>query len=293
VLGYSAILSGNFIMAEHWFGASHRDYNPEINRAIRPGSAIDPLASMNAQDMLLLTHQGRFAAAAARGAFARAEAEAFGSPTTTAYVLAHFGLVCAITGDTASAGPIISALQESVERASWLRPHVECLAGWLAARNGDLEAGLAQIKEGLDISAGFRSKMWQPLYTLTAADALVAHNAHAQALAKLDECEHLAATLGQNYVLAELHRLRAEVFAATGNDRVEPELYTALQIARQQGTRFYELRASSSLAARWRANGETDRATALLTPLLASFEDAPDQADLVYARSLLMPVAAK
>ena len=62
---------------------------------------------------------------------------------------------------------------------------------------------------------------------------------------------------------------------------------TALAIAREQGTRGYELRAATSLARLWGEQGRRDEARELLAPLYASFTEGLNTADLKEAKALL------
>jgi predicted ATPase len=57
--------------------------------------------------------------------------------------------------------------------------------------------------------------------------------------------------------------------------------------AREQGAKFWELRAATSLAEFWRDEGRDDRARELLVPVYAWFTQGFGAPDLVAARTLL------
>jgi predicted ATPase len=67
----------------------------------------------------------------------------------------------------------------------------------------------------------------------------------------------------------------------------EEPFRTALAIAREQGTRGYELRAATSLARLWREQGRRDEARDLLAPVYGSFTEGFDTQDLKEAKALL------
>jgi class 3 adenylate cyclase/tetratricopeptide (TPR) repeat protein len=282
VLGYAALLRGDMARAEDWFTRSFREYDPAVNRSVWPASPHDPLASMMAQDMLLLVQQARLAEAARRGREAVAEAERLHSPTALCYVLVHVGLAALITGDAAAAEPVARRLSDLVERVTWLRGHAEVLNGWLLARTGALDAGLAQIRFGREVGRRILDRMWWPLFVLREAALLTEHGRADAALAAVDEAERMMTDLGQTYVLSDLHRQRARalVVVGAGAERVEAALAAALAAARRQGMRFYALRAASLLARRRLDAGQAAAAEALLIDALAPFAEEPDDPDL-------------
>ena len=65
-----------------------------------------------------------------------------------------------------------------------------------------------------------------------------------------------------------------------------------LAIAREQGTRGYELRAATSLARLWREQGRRAEAHELLAPVYAWFTEGFDTQDLKEANALLEELAA-
>ena len=73
--------------------------------------------------------------------------------------------------------------------------------------------------------------------------------------------------------------------------KVEDSFRTALAIAREQGTRGYELRAATSLARLWREQSRRAEARDLLAPLYASFTEGFATPDLKEAKALLDELA--
>jgi adenylate cyclase len=98
---------------------------------------------------------------------------------------------------------------------------------------------------------------------------------------------------GQHYWDAELHRLRAEL--ALGSDpasaRAESSLLEAIDVARRQQARWWELRAATRLSRLWADRGQTARAHALLSDICSWFTEGSDTADLTDARALLERLA--
>jgi len=115
-----------------------------------------------------------------------------------------------------------------------------------------------------------------------------------EGLATLDDALAKAVAFGERGWDAEIHRLRGEL---TGRlpypdpAKVEDSFRTALAIAREQGTRGYELRAATSLARLWSKQGRQGEARDLLAPLYGWFTEGFDTADLKDAAKLLSELA--
>ena len=75
--------------------------------------------------------------------------------------------------------------------------------------------------------------------------------------------------------------------AISRSAKAEDSFSTALAIAREQGTRGYELRAATSLARLWCEQGRRTEARDLLAPLYGWFTEGFDTADLKEAEALL------
>lgn len=100
---------------------------------------------------------------------------------------------------------------------------------------------------------------------------------------------------GQHYYDAELHRLRADILL--DNESQAPDdaaaLYAhALEIARRQQARLFELRAAIGMARLWQRQSKLDTARALLAPVYAWFDEGVDTHDLRTARELLAELSA-
>jgi predicted ATPase len=73
--------------------------------------------------------------------------------------------------------------------------------------------------------------------------------------------------------------------------KAEVSFRTALAIAREQGTRGYELRSATSLARLWVKQGRRGEARDLLAPVYDSFTEGFDTADLKEAKAFLDELA--
>jgi hypothetical protein len=95
---------------------------------------------------------------------------------------------------------------------------------------------------------------------------------------------------GTHWADAELHRLRGELLGRLPSaDRTEIEgcFRTALTVAREQGSRGFELRGAVSLARLLSAQGRRDEARDILAPVYGWFTEGFGTPDLREAKALL------
>ena len=122
------------------------------------------------------------------------------------------------------------------------------------------------------------------------ADALLTAGRGDDAATCLAEAADLVERTGARWWEAELHRLRGLCWLSRPTPdaaRTEADLRTALDVARSQGARSWELRAAVSLARLWRERGKSAQARELLAPLYAWFTEGFGTRDLQDARTLL------
>ena len=164
------------------------------------------------------------------------------------------------------------------------------LRGWADAQRGEATTGIAHIRDGLAADEAIGAHLRAPFYLTLLAEALALAGKIEEGLAALDDALAKTAISGERGLDAEIHRLRGEL---TGRlpypdpAKTEDSFRTALAIAREQGTRGYELRAASSLARLWREQGRRPEARELLAPVYGWFTEGFDTADLKDAKTLL------
>jgi predicted ATPase len=87
---------------------------------------------------------------------------------------------------------------------------------------------------------------------------------------------------------AELYRLKGELLLTQG-DKTEAEasFHKAIEVARHQQARSWELRATVSLCRLWRKQGRVDEARQMLAEIYGWFTEGFDTPDLQEAKELL------
>ena len=177
----------------------------------------------------------------------------------------------------------------------------EIYRGWLVAEEGRREEGAAQIQQGLAVYQAIGAELGRPTFLGILAGVYDELDRPADALSVLAEAVEQAERTGLHYWDAELRRLKgtfllhADPSSQTrrGSERSAAErdaescFLEAIEIARRQESRAFELRAATSLSRLWQQQGKTKQAHAMLSQVYAWFTEGFDIPDLVDARALL------
>lgn len=217
--------------------------------------------------------------------------------------LASSGLLYSNLGDAEVAERhTAEALAAAADNGLREPPIASTIHAWATAMRDGSDAALVNLREHV---AAFRAA---GLGTYLSAILNLAVTAHAQAgkiefgLELLDQAvEHMEST-GERWCEAELYRQRGELLAAqnpvrgarksamkTRDMMREPERWIerALETARRQGAKLWELRATVSLARLRHESGRTAEACALLERMDGWLPGGNDSADMRAARALL------
>ena len=109
-------------------------------------------------------------------------------------------------------------------------------------------------------------------------------------LAVLTEVLTLVETTGERWYEAELYRLKGELLLQQHADHqaeAETCFHHAIEIARNQQAKSFELRAATSLARLWQRQGKREEAQQVLGDVYGWFTEGFDTADLQEAKALL------
>jgi len=164
------------------------------------------------------------------------------------------------------------------------------LRGWALAMQGQGEAGLALVHQGIAAWRATGAVLNVP-YLCTLLAELSAHLGHPEdGLQALAEAYTLVEQHEERYWEAEVCRLRGVLLLRQpGTPQAEAEacFQQALDVARRQQAKSLELRTAMSLAHLWQQQGKRAAARDLLAPIYGWFTEGFDTADLQEAKALL------
>jgi predicted ATPase len=167
--------------------------------------------------------------------------------------------------------------------------------GWAMAEMGRNEEGITQIQKGLAAHRATGAELYRPYFLCLLGEAYMETGrlddglgALTEALAAADEKEI------RNYE-AEIHRLKGELLLRQDeSDTAEAKwsFQRAIEIARAQSAKSWELRATMSLARLLDKQGRRAEARTMLADIYNWFTEGFDTADLMDAKALLDQLSA-
>ena len=162
------------------------------------------------------------------------------------------------------------------------------LRGWVLVEQGQGEAGIAQMRQGIAAHQATGAEAGLQHLALLAdaygkgGQAEESLTILAKALATMEKTE-------QRVHAPELHRLKGELLlrqAVPDVAQAEVCFQQALAVARHQQARSWELRTALSLSRLWQ-QGKRAEARELLVPIYSWFTEGFDTPDLQEAKALL------
>jgi predicted ATPase len=168
------------------------------------------------------------------------------------------------------------------------------LHGWALAHQGRAQEGIAQLTQGLRDYRATGAETNRPYFLALLAEAQGTRGAPEAGLAVLKEALTLVEKTGERWYAPELYRLQGALLVQQTSDN-HPEaascFHHALEIARTQQAKSFELRTATSLAHLWQQHGKRREAHELLASVYGWFTEGFDTADLQEAKALLAELA--
>jgi class 3 adenylate cyclase/predicted ATPase len=292
-LGNTSYWMGKFLAAREYMEMAATVYDPERNRPlIFRYFGVDAGVLCLSYAAHTLWHLGYSDQALKRVHEALALAQRLSHPLSLAYA-EIFVVVLRQFRREPRAG------QESTERLIALSAehgftemlaYATVLRGWEMAEQGRNEEGIAQIQEGLAASRATGAELTWPYSLCLLAEACMETGRLDDGLIALTEVLAAADEHENRSYEAEMHRLQGELLLRQNDSNAAKALscfQRAIEIARKQSAKSWELRATMSLARLLAKQGRRDEARAMLAEIYGWFTEGFDTADLKDAKVLL------
>jgi predicted ATPase len=159
-----------------------------------------------------------------------------------------------------------------------------------AAAAGMTAQAIPKLRELIGILSGVGDSLGVPHFKTWLAQALASERNFEEALTLLDEAIAAANRNTGYYAASQLRRIKGDVLLAMPSPderQAEALLLEAIDIARQQEAKSFELQAALSLARLWQRNGKANEAREMLKSIYDWFTEGFDTPDLEEARGLL------
>ncbi len=164
------------------------------------------------------------------------------------------------------------------------------LRGWALAAQGQEEAGIAQMREGLATWGAMGVELYRAYQLMQLAEVYGTAGQAEEGLRVLAEARAAVPYREGWFYEAELSRLEGELLLALSPENHAEAascFHQALDIARRQQAKSLELRAAMSLARLWQRQDKRDAARQLLAEIYSWFTEEFDTVDLQEAKALL------
>ena len=177
--------------------------------------------------------------------------------------------------------------------------------GWSLAKTGELAKGLAELREGLAACEAGNTAISRPHFLAMLAEALVEAGQFPEALATLNKALAISEYASDRYYESELHRFKGELLlieddrASRTPERRKKEptsealaaaeecFRRAMELARIQQAKWFELRAALSLCRLRRSQGKDPQVRDVLLPVNNWFTEGSGTPDLLAVREFL------
>jgi len=210
-------------------------------------------------------------------------------PFSLGYVLFHQTWICAARGDVLATQQVCEQLEAVSEEGGFtaFSGLNRIYQGWVASGQGEHERGIAMIRDGI---ANWANPLFTTVLSSILAEACLRAGRYQEAIDAVIVGRDHSSRTGEHYAESEIERVAGETLILMDAEKaVEAEqcLRRAVALARRQGAKWFELRATTSFARLLAKQGSRKEARTMLAEIEGWFTEGFDTADLKDAKALL------
>jgi class 3 adenylate cyclase/predicted ATPase len=162
--------------------------------------------------------------------------------------------------------------------------------GWALAELDRPESGVADMHDGFDEWRATGTGLMLPIFYAVLAEGYAKWGKIEEGLKFLEKAFDRMRTTGECVWEPELHRLKGVLLLSqSGKNEIEAEarFSKAIEVAREQSAKSFELRAATNLARLWQGQDKKNEARDLLSLIYEWFTEGFQTSDLVETKRLL------
>ncbi len=166
----------------------------------------------------------------------------------------------------------------------------QILRSWALGSLGRIQNGPALIREDIERYHALRLRAWAPGFAILQAELQLAGSKPEEALRTAEEALVRIGETGERQFESPALVVKADALRdlTPDNPQDAERCYgAAIDVARAQSAKSWELRAANRLVRLWHGQGKTTEARELLAPVFGWFTEGFDTADLKEAKALL------
>jgi class 3 adenylate cyclase/predicted ATPase len=215
-----------------------------------------------------------------------------GQAGTLMYALTNAALIHIHCRDFATARTVVDELAAlaTEKGALYWKGYGMMLQGCVLALAGSATNAVQMITSGIITCRSTGSTAMMPWYLSKLATAYADIGNFDEAWRCIGEAMRTVETTKESWCVAEINRVAGEIAVMSSEPdtaKAEPYFQRALEIARTQQARSWELRAVMSMTRLWRDQGKRKKARNLLAPMYCWFTEGFDTLDLKEAKIML------
>ncbi len=260
-LGQTLVALGRLDTAQDHLEKSIALYEPEEDRTLCLVYGEDPALTSLGWLTWVLWIRGFPEQALARSRESLGKAQELSHAVTTGLSLCYAAYLRWFAHEPKSAQDLAQAANDfSFEQslplfAAW----GAVLRGWAVAEQGYPEEGIAEMQRGSDEWRATGAKIYLPLFLAMLAQGYARCGKFEDGLKSLDDAFDALRRTGEKMWDAELHRLKGVLLLSLSDGNgaeAETCFKQAIEIARGQSAKSFELRAATDIARMWQGEGK-------------------------------------
>jgi predicted ATPase len=291
-MGMSRLLTGEVAAGRAHLDRALALYDPAEHRPLATRFGQDVGVGILSFRSLALWSLGNPDAALADANHALKDAREIGHAATLMYALNRTTFTHIFCGNYGTANAQLDevvALADEKGALYWKALGI-ALQGCVLALSGNASDAVHVIASGITALRSTGATIFVPLYLSHLTRAYAELGQVDDAWCCIGEAITTIETTKERWMEAEVHRTAGEIALLSANRdaaKAEARFEGALDVARQQLAKSWELRAAMSLARLWRDQGKVQQARELLAPVYGWFTEGFDTRDLKEAKALL------